>query len=90
MTVLLIFAIVIAAVTVAILLFKVILETWALCGNFPKRLTGFRKRKLAKAAAARTRAAEREKQFRLESRCEVCSVTMIKSKNSNIYSEDVS
>lgn len=44
MTVLLIFAIVIAAVTVAILLFKVILETWALCGNFPKRLTGFRKR----------------------------------------------
>ncbi|KAF2000578.1 TRP-domain-containing protein [Amniculicola lignicola CBS 123094] len=44
MTVLLIFAIVIASVTVAILLFKVILETWALCGNFPKRLTGFRKR----------------------------------------------
>lgn len=44
MTVLLIFAIVVAAITVAILLFKVILETWALCGNFPKRLTGFRKR----------------------------------------------
>ncbi|KAF2661696.1 TRP-domain-containing protein [Lophiostoma macrostomum CBS 122681] len=44
MTVLLIFAIVIAAITVAILLFKVILESWALCGNFPKRLTGFRKR----------------------------------------------
>lgn len=44
MTVLLIFAIVIASITVAILLFKVILETWALCGNFPKRLTGFRKR----------------------------------------------
>lgn len=44
MTVLLIFAIVVASITVAILLFKVILETWALCGNFPKRLTGFRKR----------------------------------------------
>ena len=44
MTVLLIFAIVVAAITVAILLFKVILETWALCGNFPQRLTGFRKR----------------------------------------------
>ncbi len=44
MTVLLIFAIVIAAITVGILLFKVILETWALCGSFPKRLTGFRKR----------------------------------------------
>lgn len=44
MTVLLVFAIVVAAITVAILLFKVILETWALCGNFPKRLTGFRKR----------------------------------------------
>lgn len=44
MTVLLIFAIVVAAITVAILLFKVILESWALCGNFPKRLTGFRKR----------------------------------------------
>jgi hypothetical protein len=44
MTVLLVFAIVIAAITVSILLFKVILETWALCGNFPKRLTNFRKR----------------------------------------------
>ena len=44
MTVLIIFAIVIAAITVGILLFKVILETWALCGRFPKRLTGFRKR----------------------------------------------
>lgn len=44
MTVLLIFAIVIAAITVGILLFKVILETWALFGSFPKRLTGFRKR----------------------------------------------
>lgn len=44
MTVLLVFAIVVAAITVAILLFKVILESWALCGNFPKRLTGFRKR----------------------------------------------
>lgn len=44
MTVLLIFAIVVAAITVGILLFKVILESWALCGNFPKRLTNFRKR----------------------------------------------
>ena len=44
MTVLLIFAIVIAAITVGILLFKVILEAWALFGSFPKRLTGFRKR----------------------------------------------
>ncbi|KAF2711799.1 glycoside hydrolase family 128 protein [Pleomassaria siparia CBS 279.74] len=44
MTVLIIFAIVVAAITVGILLFKVILESWALCGNFPKRLTNFRKR----------------------------------------------
>ena len=44
MTVLLIFAIIIAAITVGILLFKVILETWALFGSFPKRLTSFRKR----------------------------------------------
>ena len=39
-----IFAIIIAAVTVGILLFKVILEAWALFGSFPPRLTGFRKR----------------------------------------------
>ncbi|KAL9080989.1 MAG: hypothetical protein Q9157_000399 [Trypethelium eluteriae] len=44
MTVLLIFAIVIAGITVGILLFKVILETWALFGSFPKKLQGFRKR----------------------------------------------
>ena len=44
MTVLLIFAIVIAAIAVAILLFKVILEVWALLASFPKKLTGFRKR----------------------------------------------
>lgn len=44
MTVLLIFAIVIAAITVGILLLKVILETWALFGSFPARLTSFRKR----------------------------------------------
>lgn len=44
MTVLLIFAIVIAAIAVCILLFKVILEAWSLFGNFPKALTGFRKR----------------------------------------------
>jgi len=44
MTALMIFLIVIAAIVVGILLFKVILETWALFGTFPKRLTGFRKR----------------------------------------------
>ncbi|KAF1810824.1 TRP-domain-containing protein [Eremomyces bilateralis CBS 781.70] len=44
MTVLLIFACVIGAITVAILLFKVILEIWALFGTFPKKLEGFRKR----------------------------------------------
>ncbi|KAI9812627.1 MAG: hypothetical protein M1827_004616 [Pycnora praestabilis] len=44
MTVLLIFAIVIASITCGILLFKVILETWALFGSFPKKLTSFRKR----------------------------------------------
>lgn len=44
MNVLLIFAIVIAAITCGILLFKVILEAWALFGNFPKKLEGFRKR----------------------------------------------
>lgn len=44
MTVLLMFAIVIASIVVGILLFKVILEAWSIFGNFPKRLTGFRKR----------------------------------------------
>ncbi|KAF2640194.1 TRP-domain-containing protein [Massarina eburnea CBS 473.64] len=44
LTVLLVFAILIAAITVGILLFKVILETWALFGSFPRRLTNFRKR----------------------------------------------
>ena len=43
MTVLLIAACVIAAIAVGILLFKVILETWALFGSFPKSLIGFRK-----------------------------------------------
>ncbi len=43
MTVLLVFAIVIAAVAVGILLFKVILEAWSLFGKFPKSLTTFRK-----------------------------------------------
>lgn len=43
MTVLLIFAIVLAAIIVGILLFKVILEAWALFGKFPKSLTTFRK-----------------------------------------------
>ena len=44
MTVLIILAIVIAGITVGILLFKVILEIWALFGTFPQKLTGFRKR----------------------------------------------
>jgi hypothetical protein len=43
MTVLLIVAIVIAAIAVGVLSLKVILETWALFGSFPKSLTGFRK-----------------------------------------------
>lgn len=43
MTVLLIVSIVIAAMAVGILLVKVVLEFWALFGNFPKSLTGFRK-----------------------------------------------
>lgn len=42
MTVLLIFAIIIAAITVGILLVKVILELWALNGSFPKMLADFR------------------------------------------------
>lgn len=44
LTVLLVFAIVLAAIAVGILLFKVILEAWALFASFPKKLTGFRKR----------------------------------------------
>lgn len=44
MTVLLIFAIVVAAIAVGILLLKVMLETWALFGSFPEKLTSFRKR----------------------------------------------
>lgn len=43
MTVLLIVAIVIAAIAVGILLVKVVLEIWALFGNFPESLAGFRK-----------------------------------------------
>jgi hypothetical protein len=43
MTVLLIFAIVVAVIVVGILLFKVILETWALFGSFPKSLSTFRR-----------------------------------------------
>ena len=44
MTVLLIFAIVIAAIAVGILLLKVILEAWALFGSFPNKLANFRRR----------------------------------------------
>ena len=43
MTVLLIVAIIIAAIAVGVLFFKVLLETWALFGSFPKALVGFRK-----------------------------------------------
>ncbi|KAG2414208.1 hypothetical protein HFD88_003399 [Aspergillus terreus] len=43
MTVLLFFAIVVAAIVVGILLFKVILELWALYGTFPEKLKTFRK-----------------------------------------------
>ncbi|KAH8675866.1 hypothetical protein BX600DRAFT_432413 [Xylariales sp. PMI_506] len=43
MTVLLVVAILIAVIIVGILLLKLILEAWALFGNFPKSLTGFRK-----------------------------------------------
>ncbi|KAL3471713.1 hypothetical protein BJX99DRAFT_263027 [Aspergillus californicus] len=42
MTVLLVFAIVVAVITVGILLVKVILELWALYGSFPKKLANFR------------------------------------------------
>lgn len=44
MNVLLVFLIVVASVAVLILLFKVILEAWALCASFPQSLRGFRKR----------------------------------------------
>lgn len=44
MTILLIVAIVIAAITVGILLLKVILEAFALGGNLPKSMESFRKR----------------------------------------------
>jgi hypothetical protein len=43
MTVLLIFGVVVGTIVVGILLFKVILEAWALFGTFPKSLTTFRK-----------------------------------------------
>jgi len=43
LTVLLVVAIVIAAIVVGVLLFKVILEGWSLFGSFPKSLIGFRK-----------------------------------------------
>ncbi|EEH47753.2 uncharacterized protein PADG_03837 [Paracoccidioides brasiliensis Pb18] len=43
MTVLLIFAVVVAAIATGILLFKVILEVWAMFTSFPKKLSNFRK-----------------------------------------------
>lgn len=43
MTVLLVFSIILAAIAVGILLFKVILEAWAIFGNLPQSLSGFRK-----------------------------------------------
>jgi Transient receptor potential (TRP) ion channel/ML-like domain len=42
-TVLLTFVIIVAAIIVGILLFKAILEIWALVGSFPRKLTTFRK-----------------------------------------------
>jgi len=44
MTVLLVFSIILAAITAGILLFKIFLEIWALFGTFPTRLTSFRQR----------------------------------------------
>jgi hypothetical protein len=52
MTVLLVWAIVVAAIIVLILLFKVILEAWSLFGKLPKSLESWRKRywwRMAKA-----------------------------------------
>lgn len=43
MTILLVFAVVLAAIVVGILLFKVILEAWSLFGKYPKSLVTFRK-----------------------------------------------
>lgn len=43
MTVLLVVAILIGAIAIGILLVKVVLEAWALFGNFPQSLAGFRK-----------------------------------------------
>lgn len=43
MTILLIVAIIIASIVVFLLLFKVILEAWALRGSFPESLKGFRR-----------------------------------------------
>ncbi|KAJ5475024.1 hypothetical protein N7539_008090 [Penicillium diatomitis] len=43
MTILLVFAIVVAVIVVGILLLKVILELWALYGNFPQKLANFRR-----------------------------------------------
>ncbi|KAF2487176.1 hypothetical protein BDY17DRAFT_341975 [Neohortaea acidophila] len=52
MTILLVWAIIVAAIIVGILLFKVILEAWGLCGKLPKSLESWRKRywwRMAKA-----------------------------------------
>lgn len=43
MTALLLIAVIIAAIVLVLLLVKLILEFWALFGNFPKSLAGFRK-----------------------------------------------
>ena len=43
MTVLLVVAIIIAGIVLFMVLFKLILELWALFGNFPPKLAGFRK-----------------------------------------------
>ena len=52
MTVLLVWAIVVAVIIVGILLIKVVLEVWSMCGNLPKSLESWRNRywwRMAKA-----------------------------------------
>lgn len=54
MTVLLVWAIIVAAIIVGILLIKVILEAWALCGKLPKSMESWRKRYWWRMAKANT------------------------------------
>ena len=54
MTVLIVWAIVVAAIIVLILLFKVILEAWSMCGKLPKSLESWRRRYWRRMAKAIT------------------------------------